>query len=571
MFAGRQRVEQFQEALAKAGRVAASRSRAAQQAATKSSSSNNSRPLIATNAMMAHQSTRQTKLLAQAQSKQQAASNQQAPSEKVSPEIAKCYDEIDQIYDYIRGLAPLPSQLRKLKSIDFEQLEREKRLHLGAIEKLKQQTEQQATSTNGPASSQFYPQQERRPQQQHQASSAQASAGRDRRIATLRSYLVRHYQHPTVQVPKVTQLAAPVAAAAATKQQQQPSMVLSQPQECQQQQRRSPAHSPDLKGGVARVQNVERARQRQPEAAAQKLTSEAGEQQAAPQQAASSLKKVPKLSKQSHLLSRPLPKPPATNKQQQQQQNASEQNTNTLSSYLVRHYQHPTVQVPRVTNLVSGRLGVARLADSPSRQSNLQRTGATSSALMLVNASHAHSGSSSPPGSTSADGSSSSSSSSSYQVITRRPTSRSTGAASANDSQQARRPPAPLQLGGSLPRKSINREFVNKPSVETSSSGVLPLSTNKRHSQLLNRPLPKPPQLSSKTPPTVDCASPPRGLLELVARECEFLDADNDDDSRQTPPKDPLKLATLNARQVRHYQHPAVQVAKVPGLIKGGA
>lgn len=49
-------------------------------------------------------------------------------SEKVTPELAKCYDEIDQIYDYIRGLVPLPPQLRKIKSIDFEQLERDKKL-----------------------------------------------------------------------------------------------------------------------------------------------------------------------------------------------------------------------------------------------------------------------------------------------------------------------------------------------------------------------------------------------------------------------------------------------------------
>jgi len=43
--------------------------------------------------------------------------------ERLVPELAKCYEEIDQIYDYIRGLAPLPLQLRKIKSIDFEQLE----------------------------------------------------------------------------------------------------------------------------------------------------------------------------------------------------------------------------------------------------------------------------------------------------------------------------------------------------------------------------------------------------------------------------------------------------------------
>lgn len=58
----------------------------------------------------------------------EASSPTTAISEKpLAPELAKCYDEIDQIYDYIRGLAPLPMQLRKIKSIDFEQLEREKR------------------------------------------------------------------------------------------------------------------------------------------------------------------------------------------------------------------------------------------------------------------------------------------------------------------------------------------------------------------------------------------------------------------------------------------------------------
>lgn len=49
-------------------------------------------------------------------------------SQKITPELAKCYDEIDQIYDYIRGLAPLPLQLRKIKSIDFEQIERDRRI-----------------------------------------------------------------------------------------------------------------------------------------------------------------------------------------------------------------------------------------------------------------------------------------------------------------------------------------------------------------------------------------------------------------------------------------------------------
>jgi hypothetical protein len=44
-------------------------------------------------------------------------------------ELAKCYEEIDQIYDYIRGLAPLPPNLRKIKAIDFEQIERERRRH----------------------------------------------------------------------------------------------------------------------------------------------------------------------------------------------------------------------------------------------------------------------------------------------------------------------------------------------------------------------------------------------------------------------------------------------------------
>lgn len=44
----------------------------------------------------------------------------------IEPELAKCYDEIDQIYDYIRGLAPLPLNLRKIKSIDFEQIDRDK-------------------------------------------------------------------------------------------------------------------------------------------------------------------------------------------------------------------------------------------------------------------------------------------------------------------------------------------------------------------------------------------------------------------------------------------------------------
>lgn len=41
-------------------------------------------------------------------------------------ELTQCYDEIDQIYDYIRGLAPLPANLRKIKAIDFEQIERER-------------------------------------------------------------------------------------------------------------------------------------------------------------------------------------------------------------------------------------------------------------------------------------------------------------------------------------------------------------------------------------------------------------------------------------------------------------
>lgn len=41
-------------------------------------------------------------------------------------EIAKCYQEVDQIYDFIRGLAPLPLELRRIKSIDFE-CERSKR------------------------------------------------------------------------------------------------------------------------------------------------------------------------------------------------------------------------------------------------------------------------------------------------------------------------------------------------------------------------------------------------------------------------------------------------------------
>lgn len=47
-------------------------------------------------------------------------------------ELAKCYQEIDQIYDYIRGLAPLPLELRKIKWIDFEKEEkmsRERRQH----------------------------------------------------------------------------------------------------------------------------------------------------------------------------------------------------------------------------------------------------------------------------------------------------------------------------------------------------------------------------------------------------------------------------------------------------------
>lgn len=57
-----------------------------------------------------------------------ATTKQTNASEKITPELAKCYDEIDQIYDYIRGLAPLPLQLRKIKSIDFEQIERDKRI-----------------------------------------------------------------------------------------------------------------------------------------------------------------------------------------------------------------------------------------------------------------------------------------------------------------------------------------------------------------------------------------------------------------------------------------------------------
>lgn len=70
--------------------------------------------------------------------------NQQAAEMRLKPELAKCYDEIDQIYDYIRGLAPLPMQLRKIKSIDFEQLDREKRLQLEARARQRDQPAYQA-------------------------------------------------------------------------------------------------------------------------------------------------------------------------------------------------------------------------------------------------------------------------------------------------------------------------------------------------------------------------------------------------------------------------------------------
>lgn len=59
-------------------------------------------------------------------------------SDKELVKFTKCYDEIDQIYDYIRGLAPLPSRLRKIKSIDFELLEQQQKEKL---EKLNRQND----------------------------------------------------------------------------------------------------------------------------------------------------------------------------------------------------------------------------------------------------------------------------------------------------------------------------------------------------------------------------------------------------------------------------------------------
>jgi len=67
-------------------------------------------------------------------------------------ELTKCYEEIDQIYDYIRGLAPLPANLRRIKSIDFEQLERERRIQQQQQQQQQQQINQQQqnpVSSNG--------------------------------------------------------------------------------------------------------------------------------------------------------------------------------------------------------------------------------------------------------------------------------------------------------------------------------------------------------------------------------------------------------------------------------------
>lgn len=70
--------------------------------------------------------------------------NMQQSDFKVANELAKCYEEIDQIYDYIRGLAPLPPELRKIKWIDFEQQEKLERAakQLAAENNLKAQQQQ---------------------------------------------------------------------------------------------------------------------------------------------------------------------------------------------------------------------------------------------------------------------------------------------------------------------------------------------------------------------------------------------------------------------------------------------
>lgn len=66
----------------------------------------------------------------------------------VATELAKCYEEVDQIYDYIRGLAPLPLELRKIKSIDFEHLEKFDRLRRERHQYAKNQANPAVESSN---------------------------------------------------------------------------------------------------------------------------------------------------------------------------------------------------------------------------------------------------------------------------------------------------------------------------------------------------------------------------------------------------------------------------------------